>query len=82
MNHVTSYLIYFLFHREIKEKIQQTEQEVIDNNEAYISAKQKYVAANEAYCNKQREWRSATHKIKRLEDDINLLKKEIQKLER
>lgn len=29
-----------------------------------------------------REWRSATSKIKRLEEDINLLQKEIQKLER
>lgn len=65
----------------IKQKIQQAEQEVIDSSEAYNSAKQKHSAANEAFFNKQREWRSVVNKIKRLEDDINLLKKEIQKLE-
>ncbi|XP_018302040.1 structural maintenance of chromosomes protein 6 [Mycetomoellerius zeteki] len=66
---------------EIKQKIQQAEQEVTDSNEAYDSAKQKHKTANEAYLSKQREWRSVTSKIKRLEDDANLVKKEIQKLE-
>ncbi|XP_012539107.1 structural maintenance of chromosomes protein 6 isoform X2 [Monomorium pharaonis] len=66
---------------EIKTKIQQAEQEAIDSQEAYKCAKQKYLAANEAYGSKQRECRSATHKIKRLIDDINLLQKEIQKIE-
>ncbi|XP_018057117.1 PREDICTED: structural maintenance of chromosomes protein 6 [Atta colombica] len=66
---------------EIKQKIQQAEQEAIDSNEAYNSSKQKHKVANEAYLNKQREWRSVTSKIKRLEDDANLVKKEIQKLE-
>ncbi|KYN09467.1 Structural maintenance of chromosomes protein 6 [Trachymyrmex cornetzi] len=66
---------------EIKQKIQQAEQEAIDSNEAYNSSKQKHKTANEVYLSKQREWRSVTSKIKRLEDDANLVKKEIQKLE-
>jgi len=72
----------FLFYRELKQKIQQAEQEVIDSSEAYNSAKKKHLAANDTYSNKHREWRSVANKIKRLEDDINLLKKEIQKLEK
>jgi len=72
----------FLFDRDMKKKIQQAEQEVTDSSEAYNSAKQKYSVANEAFLNKQREWRSVVNKMKRLEDDINLLKNEIQKLER
>lgn len=72
----------FSFDRDLKEKIQQAEQEVIDSSEAYNSAKQKYSVANEALLNKQRELRSVVNKMKRLEDDINLLKNEIQKLER
>jgi len=71
----------FLFYRELKQKIQQAEQEVIDG-EAYNNAKQRHLAANDKYLNKQREWRSVANEIKRLEDDINLLKKEIQKLEK
>lgn len=66
----------------MKEGIQKAEQEVTDSNEAYNSAKLKHTAACEAHSNKQREWYSVTSKRKRLEDDINLLKKEIQKLER
>ncbi|KAL0107751.1 hypothetical protein PUN28_014797 [Cardiocondyla obscurior] len=66
---------------DLKKKIQKAEQEVTDSIEAYNSAKQKYSSTNDAFFNKQREWRSATSKIKRLEDDIDLLKKEIQKLE-
>lgn len=64
------------------QKIQQAEQEVSDSSEAYKSAKQKHSSANEAYLKKQREWRAVTIKIKRFEDDINLLKKEIQKIEK
>jgi uncharacterized coiled-coil DUF342 family protein len=75
-------LLFFPIDRETKEKIQQTEQEIIDSTEAYNSAREKYSAANEMYLNKQREWRSVVNKKKRLEDDINLLKKEIQKLEK
>jgi len=75
-------LLFFPIDRETKEKIQQAEQEIIDNTEAYNSAREKYSTANEIYLNKQREWRSVVNKKKRLEDDINLLKKEIQKLER
>lgn len=75
-------LFFSYIHREMKEKIQQAEQEVMDSSEAYNGAKQKHAAANEAYSNKQREWRSVTSKIKRFEDDINLLKREIQKLEK
>lgn len=71
----------FVCDRELKEKIQQAEKEAIDSGEAYNSAKQKHTAAREAHSNKQREWRCALSKIKRLEEDINLLKKEIQKLE-
>ncbi|XP_018392244.1 PREDICTED: structural maintenance of chromosomes protein 6 [Cyphomyrmex costatus] len=65
----------------IKEKIREAEREVIDSTEAYDGAKQKHKVANEAYLNKQREWRSVTSKIKRYEEDANLVKKEIQKLE-
>lgn len=67
--------------RELKEKIQQAEKEAVDSGEAYNSAKQQHTAARETHSNKQREWRSAVSRIKRLEEDINLLKKEIQKVE-
>lgn len=67
--------------QDIKQKIRQAEKEIIDSSEAYNSAKQKHSVANEEFLNKQREWRSVVNKRKRLEDDINLLKKEIQKLE-
>lgn len=66
----------------MKQEIQKAEQEVIDNTEAYNSAKQKHTAACEAHSNKQRELYSVRSTKKRLEVDINLLKKEIQKLER
>lgn len=72
----------FTLNRDIKKKIQQAEQEVIDSSTAYNNAKEKHLKANEAFSSKQREWRSVTNKMKRLEDDINLLKKEIKKLER
>lgn len=67
--------------KEVKQEIQKAEQEVIESSEAYNSAKEKYSAACEAASNKQREWHSVTSRKKRLEDDINLLKKEVQKLE-
>ncbi|XP_025269792.1 structural maintenance of chromosomes protein 6 isoform X2 [Camponotus floridanus] len=67
--------------KEVKQEIQKAEQEVIDSSEAYNSAKEKYTAASEAHSNKQREWYSVTANKKRLENDINLLKKEVQKLE-
>ncbi|XP_071651384.1 structural maintenance of chromosomes protein 6 [Temnothorax longispinosus] len=67
--------------QEIKQKILQTEQEVTDSSEAYNSAKQKLKTANDALSNKQREWRTISNKIKRFEDDVQLLKKEIIKLE-
>lgn len=76
------YFYIFLFiNREVERKIEQVEQEAIDNSAAYNSAKQKYSAVNDTYYSKHREWRSVGNKIKRLEDDINLLKREIQKLE-
>ncbi|XP_071562380.1 structural maintenance of chromosomes protein 6-like [Temnothorax nylanderi] len=67
--------------QEIKQKILQTEQEVTDSSEAYNSAKQKLKTANDALSNKQREWRTISITIKRFEDDVNLLKTEIVKLE-
>ncbi|XP_070161215.1 structural maintenance of chromosomes protein 6 [Polyergus mexicanus] len=67
--------------KEVKQEIQKAEQEVIDSSEAYNSAKQKYSVACEVQSNKQREWHSVTSRKKRLEDDINLLKQEVQKLE-
>ncbi|EFN87370.1 Structural maintenance of chromosomes protein 6 [Harpegnathos saltator] len=67
--------------KEIKEKILQTEKKMADSHEAYNSAKQKHAAAKEFYSNKLREWRSVENQIKRHEDDISLLKGEIQKLE-
>ncbi|XP_024886675.1 structural maintenance of chromosomes protein 6-like, partial [Temnothorax curvispinosus] len=67
--------------QEIKQKILQTEQEVTDSSEAYNSAKQKLKTANDALSNKQREWRTISNKIKRFEEDVQLLKKEIIKLE-
>lgn len=68
--------------REVKLKVEQAEREVTDSGEAYKCAKEKYSIANEECLNKQREWRSAANKKKRVEEDINLLKREIQKLER
>ncbi|XP_072747857.1 structural maintenance of chromosomes protein 6 [Anoplolepis gracilipes] len=67
--------------KELKQEIQKAEQEVVDSSEAYNSAKEKYSTAREAHSNKQRELYSVSSKRKRLEDDINLLKKEVQKLE-
>ncbi|XP_077272905.1 structural maintenance of chromosomes 6 [Temnothorax americanus] len=67
--------------QEIKQKILQTEQEVTDSCEAYNSAKQKLKTANDALSNKQREWRTISNNIKRFEEDVQLLKKEIIKLE-
>ncbi|XP_011862086.1 PREDICTED: structural maintenance of chromosomes protein 6 [Vollenhovia emeryi] len=66
---------------EIKQKIQQAEEEVKDSSGAYNSAKKNHSDANEEFGEKQREWRSVISKIKRMEDDVSLLKKEIQKLE-
>lgn len=68
--------------REITEKIQQTERERNDSHEAYNGAKQKYATAKEAHANKQRELRSVENQIKRHDDDIGLLKREIRKLEK
>lgn len=67
--------------KEIKEKIAEVERERTDSHEAYKSARLKYTKEKEAHSNKQREWRSVENQIKRHEDDIALLRGEIQKLE-
>lgn len=75
-------LPFFFIDRKVKQKIEEAEKQTKDSGEAYNGAKKKHSAANEAYHSKQREWRSTVGKKKRFEEDINLLEKEIQKLER
>lgn len=66
----------------MKEEIESAEEEVNNNFETYNKAKQEYNINKNTHSIKVREWRSIQSKIKRLEDDIITLRKEIQRLER
>lgn len=66
----------------MKEEIKSAEEEVNNNFETYNKAKQEYNINKNIHSTKVREWRSTQSKIKRLEDDIITLRKEIQRLER
>ncbi|XP_076243651.1 structural maintenance of chromosomes 6 [Calliopsis andreniformis] len=67
--------------QKLKEEIRRLEQEVADGSEAYNKVKQEYSVNKDACSTKTREWRSTQHKIKRLEDDISTIWKEIHKIE-
>lgn len=80
------YVIYiqfviFLF-RKLEEEIKHVEQEVTDSSEIYNKIKQEYSENKDTHSTKAREWRSAQSKIKRMEDDISMIKKELHRLER
>lgn len=66
----------------MKEEIKSAEEEVNNNFEIYNKAKQEYNINKNTHSIKVREWRFTQNKIKRLEDDIITLRKEIQRLER
>ncbi|XP_017792658.1 PREDICTED: structural maintenance of chromosomes protein 6 [Habropoda laboriosa] len=66
---------------QLEEEIKCAEQEVTDSSGAYNKAKEEYNVNKTAHCTKVREWRSAQNKMKRLEDDVIALRKEIQRLE-
>ncbi|XP_012348416.1 structural maintenance of chromosomes protein 6 isoform X1 [Apis florea] len=67
--------------QKLKEEIKSAEEEVNNNFETYNKAKQEYNINKNIHSTKVREWRSTQSKIKRLEDDIITLRKEIQRLE-
>ncbi|XP_043262042.1 structural maintenance of chromosomes protein 6 [Colletes gigas] len=67
--------------QEIKEEIKQVEEEVSNSSEQYIKVREEYSVNKDAHSTKVREWRSTQSKIKRLEDDISMIRKEIHRLE-
>lgn len=66
--------------QELEEEIESTEKEV-NNSETYNRARQEYSIKKNEHSTKIREWRSVQSKVKRLEDDISTLCKEIHRLE-
>ncbi|XP_012142309.2 structural maintenance of chromosomes 6 isoform X1 [Megachile rotundata] len=65
----------------LEQEIEQAAQEISNSSEAINKVKQECVENRDAYSNKIREWRFAQSKIKRLEDDIKMIQKEIKRLE-
>ncbi|XP_076163825.1 structural maintenance of chromosomes 6 isoform X2 [Ptiloglossa arizonensis] len=65
----------------LEEEIKHVEQEVTDSSEIYNKIKQEYSENKDTHSTKAREWRSAQSKIKRMEDDISMIKKELHRLE-
>lgn len=74
--------VVIIFYRKLREEIICAEQEVASSSEVYNKTKQDYSINKDAHSTKAREWRSAQSKIKRLEDDISMIRKEIHRLER
>ncbi|CAK9818472.1 Structural maintenance of chromosomes protein 6 [Anthophora plagiata] len=66
---------------QLEEEIRRAEQEVTDSSETYNKAKEEYNVNKTTHYSKVREWRFAQNKVKRLEDDVVTLRKEIQRLE-
>lgn len=66
---------------EFKEKIQEIEHEAAGSSDAYTVAKRDLTSKKEAHAAKYRECRSLQTKIKRMEEDIAILRKEIQRQE-
>ena len=69
-------------YRKLEEKIKCAEEEVNNNSEIYNKTKQEYSTNKDMHSTKIREWRSVQNRVKRLEDDIGTLCKEIHRLER
>ncbi|XP_053975498.1 structural maintenance of chromosomes protein 6 [Hylaeus volcanicus] len=65
----------------LEQEIKGVEQEAAGSFETYNKIKQEYSINKDAHSIKAREWRSAQSKIKRLEDDISMIRKEVHKLE-
>lgn len=66
----------------MEEEIKSAEEEVNNNFEIYNKTKQEYSTNKDMHSTKIREWRSVQNRVKRLEDDIGTLCKEIHRLER
>ena len=65
----------------MEEEIKSAQEEVNNNSEIYNKTKQEYSTNKDMYSTKIREWRSVQNRVKRLEDDISTLCKEIHRLE-
>ncbi|XP_046814733.1 structural maintenance of chromosomes protein 6 isoform X1 [Vespa crabro] len=66
---------------QLQSEVQQAEQKVLDSSNKFKDAKNKCIVEKETYSAKIKELRIAQIKTKHLADDINLLRKEIQRLE-
>ncbi|KZC07283.1 PREDICTED: structural maintenance of chromosomes protein 6 [Dufourea novaeangliae] len=66
---------------DLEKEIKVAEQAVADDSQEYNKVKQDYSTNKDTHSIKAREWRSAQSKIKRLEDDINMIRREIHRLE-
>nr|XP_033327293.1 structural maintenance of chromosomes protein 6 [Megalopta genalis]XP_033327294.1 structural maintenance of chromosomes protein 6 [Megalopta genalis] len=66
---------------ELEEKIKDAEREVTNSAEDYNKVKQEYSINRDTHSTKVREWRACQSKSKRMEDDVNMIKKEIHRLE-
>lgn len=66
----------------MEQEIKQAEHEISNSSEAYNKVKQEHSVNKDTYATKVHEWRGVQSKIKRFEDDIKMLQKEIQRLER
>ncbi|KAK1135509.1 hypothetical protein K0M31_000098 [Melipona bicolor] len=67
--------------QKLEEEIKSAEEEVNNNSEIYNKTKQEYSINKDMHSTKIREWRSVQNRVKRLEDDIGTLCKEIHRLE-
>ncbi|XP_076300336.1 structural maintenance of chromosomes 6 [Lasioglossum baleicum] len=65
----------------LEEEIKEAEREVTNGSEDYNKVKQEYSISKDTHSTRAREWRSSQTKIKRFEDEINTIKKEIQRQE-
>nr|XP_050857730.1 structural maintenance of chromosomes protein 6 isoform X2 [Vespula vulgaris] len=66
---------------QLQNEIYQAEQEISDSSNKFKDTKNKYMVEKETYSAKIKELRIVQIKTKHLVDDINLLRKEIQRLE-
>ncbi|KAI4490402.1 hypothetical protein M0802_010673 [Mischocyttarus mexicanus] len=66
---------------QLQNEIQKAEQEVSDNSNQFKDVKNKYNIEKEVHSTKIKELRAVQMRIKHLEEDINLLREEIQRLE-
>lgn len=62
-------------------KCQAIKSESANSAELYRTSKQAYLESKDAHAEKLKAWRISQTKVKRLESDIGLLKKEIERLE-